>query len=306
MAAPYYTPTGQPITSSSGSSAVMRTEFTGIETAFDLFPALTANGIFQVNPGGTGVLAQTQLTLYDDLNFSVANPEIRGSDTNGILYITAGTTNILGGSIRLYGDTHSTKPNDIEIYGAATLQLQYDDSGSLFDFQDNAITTTGAASSATITTTGLASLATITTTGLATLESLKLGPGATITDIIESDTMAGATDTNISSSLAIKTYVDSQASAAGAYSPWLIKTTTFTAASGDQLICNHATTPFTITLPASPSAGDTVIISNAGAALVTIGRNSSNINSAAADGTLPTGNSTQLVYVDATVGWFEV
>ncbi len=201
MAAPYYTPTGQPITSSSGSSAVMRTEFTGIETAFDLFPALTANGIFQVNPGGTGVLAQTQLTLYDDLNFSVANPEIRGSDTNGILYITAGTTNILGGSIRLYGDTHSTKPNDIEIYGAATLQLQYDDSGSLFDFQDNAITTTGAASSATI-----------TTTGLATLESVKLGPGATLTDFETSVTTSN--DKGVTSG-AVKAYVDGGIASSG-------------------------------------------------------------------------------------------
>ena len=90
------------------------------------------------------------------------------------------------------------------------------------------------------------------------------------------------------------------------YNDWAIKTTTYTAVNGDQLIANHATTAFTITLPASPSAGDTVTISNAGAALVTIGRNSSNINSAAADGTLPNGNSTQLVYVDATIGWYEV
>jgi len=93
---------------------------------------------------------------------------------------------------------------------------------------------------------------------------------------------------------------------ANAYSTWLVKTTTFTASNGDQLICNHATTPFTITLPAG-SVGDTVILSNTGAALVTIGRNGAEkINSVAADGTLPTGNSTQLVYVDATVGWFEV
>ena len=91
-----------------------------------------------------------------------------------------------------------------------------------------------------------------------------------------------------------------------AYNAWTIKTTTYTAVNGDQLIANHATTAFTITLPASPSAGDTVTISNAGAALVTIGRNSSNINSAAADGTLPNGNSTQLVYVDVTIGWYEV
>lgn len=91
-----------------------------------------------------------------------------------------------------------------------------------------------------------------------------------------------------------------------AYNAWTIKTTTYTAVNGDQLIANHATTAFTITLPASPSAGDTVTISNTGAALVTIGRNSSNINSAAADGTLPNGNSTQLIYVDVTIGWYEV
>ena len=89
----------------------------------------------------------------------------------------------------------------------------------------------------------------------------------------------------------------------GAYNDWSIKTTTYTASNKDQLIANHASTPFTITLPASPSAGNTVIIKNVGAALVTIGRNSSNIDSVAADGTLPKGNAVQLVYVDGTIGW---
>jgi hypothetical protein len=89
----------------------------------------------------------------------------------------------------------------------------------------------------------------------------------------------------------------------GAYNAWLIKTTTFTASSGDQLIANHASTAFTITLPASPSAGDTVTLKNAGAALLTVGRNSQNIDSAAEDATMPTGNAAQLVYVDATIGW---
>ncbi len=92
----------------------------------------------------------------------------------------------------------------------------------------------------------------------------------------------------------------------GAYNDWSVKTTTYTAVNKDQLIANHASTAFTITLPSSPSAGNTVIIANAGAALVTIGRNSSNINSTAADGTLGQGSSTQLVYVDGTIGWFEV
>jgi hypothetical protein len=96
------------------------------------------------------------------------------------------------------------------------------------------------------------------------------------------------------------------ATVGGAYSDWSVKTTTYTASSKDQLIANHASTAFTITLPASPSAGDTVVIANAGAATVTVGRNSSNINSAAEDGTLSQGKSTQLVYVDGTIGWFEV
>lgn len=91
-----------------------------------------------------------------------------------------------------------------------------------------------------------------------------------------------------------------------AYNAWEVKTTTYTAVNNDQLIANHASTPFTITLPASPSAGNTVVLSNSGAALVTVGRNGSNINSAASDGTLPSGNSTQLVYVDVTIGWKEL
>lgn len=91
----------------------------------------------------------------------------------------------------------------------------------------------------------------------------------------------------------------------GAYNAWTIKTGNYTAVHKDQIICNSGST-FTITLPSSPSASDTVIICNAGAGTVTVGRNSSNINSAAEDGSLPQGNSAQLVYVDGTIGWFEI
>jgi len=92
----------------------------------------------------------------------------------------------------------------------------------------------------------------------------------------------------------------------GAYSDFLIKDADFTCAAKDQIVCNHASTAFTITLPASPTATQSVVIANAGAALVTIGRNGSNINSAAENGTLPKGNSVQLVYVSAAIGWFEI
>ena len=90
----------------------------------------------------------------------------------------------------------------------------------------------------------------------------------------------------------------------GAYNSWAVKTGTYTAANKDQLIANSGSA-FTITLPAG-SAGNTVIICNAGAGVVTVGRNSSNINSAAEDGTLAQGASTQLVYVDDTIGWFQI
>ena len=93
--------------------------------------------------------------------------------------------------------------------------------------------------------------------------------------------------------------------AIGGGASWSRKTGNYTASSGDQIIVD-STSAVTITLPSSPSAEDFVIIANANSGLVTIARNSSNINSAAEDGSLPQGNSTQLVYVNATAGWFEV
>ena len=92
----------------------------------------------------------------------------------------------------------------------------------------------------------------------------------------------------------------------GAYSDWTILTTTPTnlEAKG-QYLCNDSTAR-THTLP-SGSAGDTIVIANAGSATVTLARTSSQkINSADEDGSLPQGNSVQLVYVDGTIGWFEV
>ena len=89
----------------------------------------------------------------------------------------------------------------------------------------------------------------------------------------------------------------------GAYSDWSVKTSNYTASTKDQLICNHASTAFTITLPSSPSAGNTVTIKNVGAATVTVGRNSEKINSQAEDGTLFTDAAVQCVYVDSTIGW---
>ena len=96
------------------------------------------------------------------------------------------------------------------------------------------------------------------------------------------------------------------ATVGGAYSDWTILTTTpTTLAAKGQYVCNDSTAR-THTLPAG-SAGDTIVVANAGSATVTLARTSSqNINSAGEDATLPQGNSAQLVYVDGTIGWFEV
>ena len=95
------------------------------------------------------------------------------------------------------------------------------------------------------------------------------------------------------------------ATVGGAYNSWLVKTSAYTAVAGDQIIVNSSSAT-TITLPASASAGNTVIIKATGGGTVTIGRNSQKINSTAADGTLLSGSSTQLVFVDATIGFLEI
>ena len=96
------------------------------------------------------------------------------------------------------------------------------------------------------------------------------------------------------------------ATVGGLYNDWLVKTSGYTMVSGDQIVGNHASSAFTLTLPASPSAGAVVTVKNAGAALITIGRNSQKINSTAEDGSLATDAGATLVYVDSTIGWKEL
>ncbi len=86
------------------------------------------------------------------------------------------------------------------------------------------------------------------------------------------------------------------------------KTASFTAVSGNGYFVNTTSGAVTVTLPASPSAGDIVAIADyagtAGTNNITIARNGSNINGSAEDITINKNNSgIFLVYVDATQGW---
>jgi hypothetical protein len=87
-----------------------------------------------------------------------------------------------------------------------------------------------------------------------------------------------------------------------------VKTSGFTAVSGNGYFCNTTSAAFTVTLPSSPSAGDIVGIKDyantADTNNITIGRNGSNIQGDASDFIIDTeGRSVLLVYVDATKGW---
>src|SRR5210317_2169927 len=83
------------------------------------------------------------------------------------------------------------------------------------------------------------------------------------------------------------------------------KTASFTAVSGNGYFVNTTSGAITVTLPATPSAGDIVAVQDYagtwGTNNVTIGRNSSNIGGSAVDAILATSNqSITLVYVDST------
>ena len=89
------------------------------------------------------------------------------------------------------------------------------------------------------------------------------------------------------------------------------KTASFTAVSGNGYFVNTAGGAVTVTLPASPSAGNIVSVSDyngtAGTNNITIARNGSNINGDASDFDITKGDSAvTFVYVDGTVGWTSV
>jgi hypothetical protein len=83
------------------------------------------------------------LVTGGDLTLSADNPEVLGGDADGIMYISPSTSTVLGGNIALYGNTHASKANDIEFRDTAGVEFHYDSSGSLWDFQANAVTTSG-------------------------------------------------------------------------------------------------------------------------------------------------------------------
>ena len=86
------------------------------------------------------------------------------------------------------------------------------------------------------------------------------------------------------------------------------KTTGFTAVSGNGYFCDTTSAAFTVTLPATPSAGDIVAIADYnGTAItnnITVGRNSSDINGSAAD--LIVGATYSEEHIDSIMLWLKI
>jgi hypothetical protein len=187
---------------------------------------------------------------------------------------------------------------------------------------------------------GAATAAAITGTVVVANTSVNIaGDGATVTGIKDEDNMASNSPVKLATQQSIKAYVDASSGVpdgsittlkiadanvttakiadgnitaaklgtgvGGAFNDFTVKTADYTAVTRDQIIVNSSSAR-TITLPASPAAGNIVFIENAGAGTVTVARNGSNINSTADDGELATGAGATLVYVDSTIGWKEL
>jgi hypothetical protein len=120
-------------------------------------------------------------------------------------------------------------------------------------------------------------------------------------DLFIVDNGAGGTNRKVAASR-IKTYI-------GGGTQWqAVKTANYTASAGQGVFANTTSSAFTVTLPVSPSIGDSVsIIDYAGtfdSNNLTVGRNGSKIQGATEDLTVATERAAfTLVFTDSTQGW---
>jgi hypothetical protein len=87
-----------------------------------------------------------------------------------------------------------------------------------------------------------------------------------------------------------------------------VQTTGFTAVSGSGYPCNTTSAAFTVTLPASPSAGDSIVLTDYAGKWqtnnLTVNPNGNKLDGVVINATLSTKRqSISLVYIDATQGW---
>lgn len=88
---------------------------------------------------------------------------------------------------------------------------------------------------------------------------------------------------------------------------WLLKSAAYNVNAGEKIAANTSSAAFTITLPATPAAGDCVEFVDAKGTWplnnLTIGRNGKNIHSDASNLVCNISRRTLLVYIDSPTGW---
>jgi hypothetical protein len=83
------------------------------------------------------------ITLNHSTISAVTDTGLFKSATNQALVLAGGTGASSGANLWLYGPAHGSKFNDITFRTDASTKLEFDSSGSVWDFKSNAITTTG-------------------------------------------------------------------------------------------------------------------------------------------------------------------
>jgi hypothetical protein len=120
-------------------SKFLRNDQNGVLTGdLDVTGNFSSLGIDDNATGERVQITDGQLTLGGTAGYTVANAAADKSFT-----YSGGTTDNLGASLRLFGESEPTQADDIEFRASAVNVLQYDDSASLWDFQANDILTTG-------------------------------------------------------------------------------------------------------------------------------------------------------------------
>lgn len=123
MTNPYYTASGTPATSSVGSSAPMRSEFTAIQAGFDKFPdfsAAVAGSFYIVNSGLTGVTTTGAGMKYDSGNLGIGMVPVNVLDisknTTGNAIVSVKNANAGGAATaRLIADNGTSSAQIIQL-----------------------------------------------------------------------------------------------------------------------------------------------------------------------------------------------
>ena len=268
------------------------------------------------NAGVSGVVASATSTPAISITLGAITPTtvnsitLSGSSTPTLA--VTGTTSVSGANT---GDQTITLTGGVTGSGtgsfAATVVTNANLTGGVTSVGNAATVVTNANLTGDVTSVGNATtLATVTVakggTGAATLtaNNVLLGNGTSAVQFVAPGTSGNVLSSN-------GTTWSSTAPSAGGIAYTVTKTANYAAVANDGVLTNTTGGAFTVTLPASPSNGDQIIVADAGGSWgtnnLTIGRNGNNIADLAQDLVCDIdGASVQLVYNSSGTATWEV